>query len=291
MPELPEVEVTRRRIAPFLVGRTVSKVRTGPPSYFFLTDPAVLRRRMRGRTFGDIERRGKYLLAGADDGSQLVLHLGMTGQLFPEGASSLRLLSATARASLSPESQVHFEGDQHTHLRVEFADEGPDLLFRDVRKFGKALWLVRGESHERLQRLGPDALIFSGTQLFDASRGRQLPVKQLLLDQSIVAGIGNIYADESLYHAGIRPTRRARRMRRRDCEGLARSVREVLERAIASGGSSMSDFVAPDGQDGQYQAERRVYARAGQPCYHCDSRIRRIVLGSRGAHFCPTCQN
>ena len=126
MPELPEVEVTRRRIEPFLVGRTVAKVRTGPPSYFFLTDPASLRRRMRGRTFGSIQRRGKYLLARAEDGSRLVLHLGMSGQLFPEGTSSLRLLSATARASLKPEEQLSFAGDRHTHQRgEEFCIEDP----------------------------------------------------------------------------------------------------------------------------------------------------------------------
>ena len=291
MPELPEVEVTRRRIEPFLVGRTVAKVRTGPPSYFFLTDPASLRRRMRGRTFGSIQRRGKYLLARAEDGSRLVLHLGMSGQLFPEGTSSLRLLSATARASLKPEEQLSFAGDRHTHLRVEFADEGPDLLFRDVRKFGKVFWLAAGADHSRLRKLGPDALMCEGNHLFAASRGRQAALKQMLLDQSIVAGIGNIYADESLHLAGIRPTRRARRMRRRECDGLAQAVREVLERAIATGGSSMSDFVAPDGEDGRYQTEWRVYARAGQPCYHCGSRIRRIVVGQRGTHYCPSCQD
>lgn len=291
MPELPEVEVTRRRIEPFLVGRTVARVRTGPPSYFFLTDPAALRRHMRGRTFQTLERRGKYLVAHADDHARLVLHLGMTGQLFPHGTSSLRFLSATGRSSLLPGEQVRFEGDQHTHLRVEFADDGPDLLFRDVRKFGKALWLSPGEDHARLQKLGPDALMIEGGKLFEACRGRQVPVKQLLLDQSIVAGIGNIYADEALFQAGIRPTRRAGRVRRRECDRLSLAVREILGRAIASGGSSMRDFVAPDGQDGQFQTERRVYARKGLPCYHCHAHIRRVVLGQRGGYFCPKCQD
>lgn len=290
MPELPEVEVTRRRIAPYLVGRRLRRIRTTRPSYFFATPPARLRRALAGRAVAALDRRGKYLLAGLDDGSCLVLHLGMTGQLFAAGASSLRLLSATARAALAPEEQRDFRPDAHTHLRFEFEDEGPAVFFRDVRKFGKVLWLAPGEEHPRLARLGTDALAVEGEALFAASRGRKTAIKTLLLDQSLLAGVGNIYADEALAWAGVRPGRAAGRLARRECEAVAAALRRVLERSIETGGSSISDYVAPDGSDGAYQSERRVYARAGEPCAQCGTPIRRVVLGQRGTHYCPRCQ-
>jgi len=290
MPELPEVEVTRRRIAPFLVGRRLERVRTTRPSYFFVTPPGRLRRALAGREVAGLERRGKYLVAGLDDGSSLVLHLGMTGQLFAAGASSLRLLSATARAALAPEEQRDFRPDAHTHLRFEFADGGPEVFFRDVRKFGKVMWLGEGEAHPRLDRLGADALSADGDALFAAARGRKLAIKSLLLDQSVLAGVGNIYADEALFLAGVRPGRAAGRVTRRECGALAEALRRVLQRSIETGGSSISDYVAPDGADGAYQSERRVYARKGEPCSVCGTPIRRVVLGQRGTHYCPRCQ-
>lgn len=290
MPELPEVEVTRRRIAPRLVGRRIARVDATRPSYFFLTPPEALRRRLAGRTVTSLERRAKYLVAGLDDGSRLLLHLGMTGQLFSAGASSARLLSAARRASLAPEEQVRFEPDAHTHLRLLFADGGPAVLFRDVRKFGKVMLLAPGEESERLARLGPDALALRGAALFAATRGRTAPIKSVLLDQSVVAGAGNIYADEALFLAGVRPRRAAGRVNRAECAAIARSLRRVMLRSIETGGSSISDFVAPDGADGAYQDERRVYARAGEPCPQCGASIRRIVIGQRSAHYCPRCQ-
>jgi len=290
MPELPEVEVTRRRIEPWLVGRRLLRVETTGPSYFFLTPPARLRRLLPGRSVRSLERRGKYLLAGLDDGSRLLLHLGMTGQLFTAGATSVRLLSAAARAALAPEEQPRFAPDAHTHLRLFFADEGPPVLFRDVRKFGKVQLLGPGEESERLRRLGTDALALGGEALFEAARGRKLAIKSLLLDQSVVAGTGNIYADEALFLAGVRPRRPARRVTRAECEALAEAMRRVMLRSIETGGSSISDYVAPDGADGGYQDERQVYARAGAPCPGCGTPIRRIVLGQRSAHYCPRCQ-
>ena len=142
MPELPEVEVTRRRIEPLLLGRTIEALRTTGPSYLFVTPPGILRRRVRGRTPTALLRHGKYLIAELDDGARLVLHLGMTGQLFVSGASSVRLLSATARASLAPQEQRAFRPDEHTHLRFRFKDGGPEIYLRDVRKFGKVFWLA-----------------------------------------------------------------------------------------------------------------------------------------------------
>jgi formamidopyrimidine-DNA glycosylase len=290
MPELPEVEVTRRRIAPLLVGRTVERVATTAPSYFFLTPPARLRRALAGRRFAGLERRGKYLVASLDDASRLLIHLGMTGQLFSSAVTSPRLLRASKRAILAPEAQARFTPDQHTHLRIAFADAGPEVWMRDARKFGKVQWLPAGAPSERLDRLGADALGATGARLFAESRGRTVAIKSLLLDQAVLAGTGNIYADEALFGAGVRPTRTAGRVTRAECDRIAAALVRVLERSIETGGSSISDYVAPDGSDGAYQDERRVYAREGEPCPVCGTRIRRVVLGQRSAHYCPSCQ-
>jgi formamidopyrimidine-DNA glycosylase len=290
MPELPEVEVTRRRIAPLLEGRRVARVHTSRPSYFFLTPPARLRRGLEGRAVGKLERVGKYLLAEIEGGARLLLHLGMTGQLFADGVASVRLLSASRRAALAPEEQRRFEPDRHTHLRFEFADGGSGVLFRDVRKFGKVQLLAPGEVSDRLDKLGTDALVITGAVLFAATRRRKAAIKTLLLDQAIVAGTGNIYADEALFLAGVRPRRPAGRVTSAECERIAGSVRQVMLRSIETGGSSISDYVAPDGSDGAYQDERRVYARTGEACVACGSKIRRSVLGARSAHWCPGCQ-
>jgi len=291
MPELPEVEVTRRQIAPLLVNRRIVSVATTRPSYFFLTPPRTLRDRLLGRIVVGLDRHGKYLLARLDDGQRLLLHLGMTGQLFGAGATSVRLLSATGRGSLSPEAQATgFSPDGHTHLRLSFSDGGPQLFFRDTRKFGKVQLLGPDEASERLARLGPDALSVGARHLYASSRGRRAAVKTLLLDQSVLAGVGNIYADEALFLAGVRPSRPARRLTRPDCVRLLRSLKRVLRRSIETGGSSISDYIRPDGSDGAYQDERRVYDRAHQPCQRCGTPIRRVVIGQRSSHFCPRCQ-
>lgn len=290
MPELPEVEITRQRIAPRLVGRTLARVRTTAPSYFFLTPPARLRRALAGRRVEALERRGKYLVARLDDGRRLLLHLGMTGQLFASDAASVRLLSATARASLAPDVQLRFRPDAHTHLRLAFLDGGPEVLLRDVRKFGKVQLLAAGEPCERLDRLGRDALEITGEELFAATRGRRVAIKTRMLDQTVVAGSGNIYADEALFLAGVRPGRRAGRVTRAECARIVEGMRRVMRRSIATGGSSIRDFVAPDGSDGAYQDERHVYARTGLPCRRCGARIRRRVIGGRSSHACPGCQ-
>jgi formamidopyrimidine-DNA glycosylase len=214
----------------------------------------------------------------------------MTGQLFADGVASVRLLSASRRASLAPEAQRRFQPDRHTHLRLEFADAGPAVLFRDVRKFGKVQLLAPGERSERLDRLGTDALAITGADLFGATRGRSAAVKTLLLDQALVAGTGNIYADEALFLAGVRPRRPAGRVTRAEYDRIAEALRRVMLRSIETGGSSISDYVAPDGSDGAYQDERCVYAREGEACSRCGTRIRRSVLGQRSAHWCPGCQ-
>lgn len=287
MPELPEVEVIRQRLAPQLVGRTLSEVVTSEPSYFFLTPPGELRRRLRGRTFTRFTRTGKYLLAGLDDESRVLLHLGMTGQLFTSQAANPRLHQRTVRPA---EPAAAFIPDIHTHLRCYFVDPGPAVFFRDSRKFGKVRWLSPGQSDPRLDKLGPDALAVDAGHLALAGRRRRIPVKSLLLDQTVLAGVGNIYADEALFLANVRPTRPSNRISVASYQRLVAALQRVLRRSIEAGGSSISDYVTPDGMDGGYQLERLVYGREGQPCPICQERIRRTVLGQRSAHYCSRCQ-
>ncbi len=290
MPELPEVEVTRRRLSPILVGRTIDRVDTTKDSYFFLTKPEELKRRLTGRTVTALNRHGKYLLAELDDGDRLMLHLGMTGQLFSSAVSSVRLFSAKKRGSLAPEELRAFKADNHTHLSLHFRDGGPSVLFRDVRKFGKVLLLRAGVADPRLDKLGVDALAATGETLFAAARKRKIPIKTLLLDQSVIAGIGNIYADEALFLAKVRPTRSARRVTAQECAAIVAGAKRVMKRSIQTGGSSISDYVTPDGSDGGYQNERKVYARKGEPCSVCKTPIRRVVIATRSTHYCPQCQ-
>ena len=281
--------MTRRQIEPVLVGRRIRAVRTTRPSYVFVTPPGRIRRALAGRTVTALDRRGKYLLASLDDGGRLVVHLGMTGQLFSSTARSPRLFTG-GRTALDPEESLRFRPDVHTHLRLSFEDDGPEVFLRDVRKFGKVLWLAPGESHPRLDRLGQDALQVKGALLFQASRGRTAPIKALLLDQSVIAGVGNIYADEARFWARVRPGRRAGRVTRRECDRIAEAIRRVMQRSIETGGSSMSDYVAPDGSDGAYQHERMVYARDGEACIACGGRVRKTRVAQRGTHFCAACQ-
>jgi formamidopyrimidine-DNA glycosylase len=290
MPELPEVEVTRRRISKLLVGRKIARVLTTKPSYFFLTSPRKLQEELAGRRIEKLERHGKYILARLDSGATLLLHLGMTGQLFGEGAKSLRLLRAPDRRSKATEKPRSFEPDEHTHLQLEFTDRGARVFFRDVRKFGKVLLVAAGKSDARLDKLGVDALVADGSVLHAAARARRTPIKTLLLDQAVIAGIGNIYADEALFLASVSPRRSARRVSAAECDALVAAAQKVMRRSIQTGGSSISDYVNPDGSDGGYQNERRVYGREGEPCPRCGSSIRRFVIAQRSSHFCPSCQ-
>jgi formamidopyrimidine-DNA glycosylase len=284
VPELPEVEVTRRLLEPKVVGRTIERVVCTKPSYFFLTPPRELRRRLPGRSVLSLERRGKYLIMDLGHDQRLLLHLGMTGQLFVEGSASPRLLTL-ARSAAMPTAR-----DPHLHLSLDFADGAPGLRFRDVRKFGKVRLIEPGQSDARLDKLGHDALEVTGLLLFDASRKRRIPIKTLLLDQRVLAGCGNIYADEALFASGVRPMRRAARVTLRECELIAENLRRVLLRSIETGGSSISDYVTPDGSDGAFQHERRVYARTGEPCLSCARPIERVLVGQRSSHYCRSCQ-
>jgi formamidopyrimidine-DNA glycosylase len=292
VPELPEVEVTRRELEPKLLGRTIARVTTTARSYFFVSAPEVLRKRLAQRRVEQLQRVGKYLWLSLDDQSRLLLHLGMTGQLFFSGDPSIRLLSALRAVTLSPERQRDqgFVPDAHTHLVLSFADAGPDLYFRDVRKFGKVQWLKPGASSARLDKLGIDALQARGADLFRAASKRRVAIKSVLLDQAVLAGVGNIYADEALFGAGVQPARRADRVTEQECEAIVAQAQRVMLRSIETGGSSISDYVRPQGERGRFQDERRVYARTDEPCLVCRSPIVRIVLGQRSSHFCARCQ-
>jgi formamidopyrimidine-DNA glycosylase len=291
MPELPEVEVTRRKIAPHLVGRLIAGILTTKPSYFFVTKPAALAKALVGRRVTELTRHGKYLLAVLDDQQRLLLHLGMTGQLFTSGVTSPRLLSSTKGGSLTPEAQLAgFKPDKHTHLEIRFEDQGPTLYFRDARKFGKVELLTKDARSKRLDKLGVDALLATGEDLYRAAKKRKIAIKTVLLDQSVMAGVGNIYADEALFVTKIKPTKPANKLSAAQCAALVAAAQQVMLRSIETGGSSISDYVQPDGQDGGYQDERRVYGRKGEPCLTCGTAIKRTVLAMRSTFYCPKCQ-
>lgn len=267
MPELPEVEVTRRQIAVGLIGARIRRVWVGPPSYFFVSAPDVLTKRLKGRTVLAVVRHGKYLLLELDDASRLLLHLGMTGQL------TLREL---------PDSP-------HIHLRLELEPKSL-LSFRDVRKFGKVEWIAPGASSPRLDKLGPDALRIRGAVFVAALAHRGVSIKTALLDQGVLAGVGNIYADEALFRAGLDPRRAARSLQPQEAARLLVEVRRVLRASIQRGGSTINDYLQPDGELGGYQGWHQVYGKGGQPCARCRTPLSRTVLGGRSTHFCANCQ-
>lgn len=276
MPELPEVEVTRRGVAPHIEDRVVREVvlrREGLRWPF----PAALPQLLAGRRALKTGRRGKYLLIHFEHGT-LIIHLGMSGHL--------RILPA----GMEPEKHDHFD------LQVEGPD-GPQVLrMKDPRRFGAVLWHDAAdgvlEHHELLRALGVEPLEsgFSGKLLYDQTRQRSAPVKQVLLAGDIVVGVGNIYASESLFRAGINPKTPAKRISLARYEKLAQAIREILAEAIVQGGSTLRDFISVNGQSGYFQQTYFVYDRAGVPCRVCAAPIRQIKQGQRSTFYCVNCQ-
>jgi formamidopyrimidine-DNA glycosylase len=269
MPELPEVEVTRRGLLSQLRGHAVTAavVRNGALRYPVSPD---LAKHIVGRTLADVARRAKYLLLDFGTGTLLV-HLGMSG--------SLRLLKAEAPA------------DKHDHVDIVFGRV--TMRFRDPRRFGALLWLDGEVEHHRLLAgLGVEPLSaeFSAHYLYQAARRRSVAIKPLLMDSRVVVGIGNIYASESLFRAGIRPALAARRLTRANCTRLVAAVRETLEDALAAGGSTLRDYVSSDGSPGCFQQQYHVYGCAGAPCRRCGMPIRQLRQGQRSSFYCPQCQ-
>ena len=273
MPELPEVEITRRGIAPFLTGKIITGVQVRERRLRWPI-PSNLAARVTGRRIAGVTRRGKYILVDCGTKEQagwLLLHLGMSG--------SLRILDVRAKA------QPHEHFDLLLGKRL--------LRLRDPRRFGAVLW-IGGDiaRHPLLAGLGAEPLedAFTGKFLHAATRTRKAGIKLVLMNASIVVGVGNIYANESLFHARINPRTPAARLTLARCEALAAAVRATLQQALAAGGSSLRDFVHSDGSSGYFQQQYYVYGRGGLPCRVCATPIRQLRQGQRSTFYCPACQ-
>ena len=270
MPELPEVETTRRGVAPHVVGRRVVRVDVYDRRLRWPV-PADLAERLRGVTIGRVDRRSKYLLFHAGEGALLV-HLGMTGTLrvWP---------SAPPRA-------------RHDHVDITL-EGGSVLRYRDPRRFGAMLWIPSiAQGHALLDALGPEPFdaAFDADYLWRTTRTRSAAIKVALMDNRVVTGVGNIYANEALFRAGIRPSTPAKRLSKARLARLVVAVQAVLEAAIARGGSTLRDYVGSDGAAGYFQLDYFVYGRAGCACRVCGHRIRTARIGQRSTFHCPHCQ-
>ena len=273
MPELPEVETIRRRLAPVLEGATIERAEIADPRLTRPVDPALVADALRGERIEALDRRGKYLLWRLSSGRTLVVHLRMTGSLRHAADGELPE-DAYRRATLA-------------------LDTGAAVGYRDVRRFGT--WELLDEGHLRPYldaRLGPEPLAgsFTASRLAALAARRTTPVKAFLLDQRRIAGVGNIYADEALWRAQIHPLRPAGELSADELGRLHRALRAVLRKGIERQGSTLRDYVTPDGDGGAMQHEFHVYGRFGEPCDRCGRPIERIVVGGRGTWFCPHCQ-
>jgi len=273
MPELPEVETVARGLREVLPGRRVLSVRLGRTD--FIDDPAALEQDLPGGTFARIRRLGKFLLLDLEprktpaEESSLLIHLGMTGKI----------------SVCPPETPVEL----HTHVFLAL-DDGRELRYNDVRRFGRMALLANG-AHERvLGGLGVEPLEVSEAEFRTRIQARKSRIKALLLNQSVLRGIGNIYADESLWRAKIHPEKIGARLKDNELRRLHRAVQHILREAIRLRGSSISDYVDLDGGRGEFQQMHRAYQHDGKQCYRCGTIIRRIIVAGRSTHFCPHCQ-
>ena len=270
MPELPEVETTRRGIAPHLCGRTVVQVNVHQPRLRWPV-PQRLVRELPGNRVERVDRRGKYLFLATAAGS-VIVHLGMSG--------SLRL--APAGTPRGPYDHVEWVLERDLVLRL-----------RDPRRFGAVLWTRRDpHAHALLRRLGPEPLSsrFNGSYLHSVAQGRRIRVKPFIMDNRVVTGVGNIYANEALFESGIHPNRMAGRIAETRYELLATAIRKVLRAAIRAGGTTLRDFVREDGNPGYFRHALAVYDRQGLPCVRCGAPLRRQVIAQRSSYFCTICQ-
>jgi formamidopyrimidine-DNA glycosylase len=273
VPELPEVETVRRALEPRLVGRTFARVAIFDPRLTRPHDPAEVAAELEGERVQALSRRGKYLLVRFESGRVLLIHLRMTGNL---------LLAADGRD----------EDDPHRRAVVTL-DNGSDVVYRDVRRFGTWLLVEPGELDAYLAlRLGDEPLErgFTTRSLADRLENRRAPIKAALLDQRTLAGLGNIYVDEALWRARIHPLTPAREVGADRLAALHRAIRESLRAGIARRGATLRDYRRPDGAAGEMQDEFKVYGRTGEPCDRCGTPIEKIRAGGRGTWYCPGCQ-
>jgi formamidopyrimidine-DNA glycosylase len=260
MPELPEVETVVRSVRAHLVGnRIVAAEFTS--RHVTPGNRGALAKRLAGRSIHSVTRRGKFIQIALDDGF-LTVHLGMTGKLL-------------------------IGGERETHTYGVFTLESGALLYHDPRQFGTIEWSPK--VHPRVARLGPEPLEIS-LEEFRARLKRKTKMKSLLLNQTFLAGVGNIYADESLFAAGIHPLASAEKLTKARVEKLYAAIRGILAHSIELGGSSISDYVDADGKKGWFQVEHRVYGREGEPCALCGTPIKKTLVAQRGTHYCPKCQ-
>jgi formamidopyrimidine-DNA glycosylase len=281
MPELPEVETVARGLQKSIAGRRIVSVRLGKTD--FIDDPAALEQHLPGRQIERVERYGKFMLLrlssrasdvgnsenGDAEAASLLVHLGMTGQLAPYAAAE-------------PYAK-------HTHVWFEL-DDGRELRYTDPRRFGRMAYLTGDLLATELMAFGADPLLVSAEEFASSIRSRNAQIKALLLDQSVLRGVGNIYADESLWRAKIHPIRRGAELSKKQVQTLRRVLQDVLRKAILARGSSISDFLDAEGEPGEYQRHHRVYGREGKRCYRCGAAIRRVIVAGRSSHFCPKCQ-
>lgn len=284
MPELPEVETVVRTLAPLVVGRKIvaaelrESIKNGSrkpqPLRIFLSPARNIREQVQGARIEVLERYGKNLVfhlrknSGTNERLFLLVHLGMTGRLTCEPTSEFR--------------------DKHTHMVLELDSPGQWLHYSDIRRFGRLR--VTREFRDDLGQLGPDPLEISAADFVQRVRSRRAMLKSLLLNQAFLRGLGNIYADESLFRAGIHPAALGSRLNRNRALRLHEAIQQTLSHAIRQGGSSISNYVDGQGRSGFFQLEHQVYRRTGQPCVRCGSPIRKMIVASRSTHFCPKCQ-
>lgn len=273
VPELPEVEVIRRGLIPHLVDKIITRIVISNRRLRLPVPRTKLKRWIQGNRIKAIDRRAKYLLISLDNGAKIVFHLGMTGRLSLFGHTIPR--------------------NVHDHLRI-FLDSGLELRFNDVRRFGSVQVTSPDEAEDAtiFAGLGVEPLSsdFSCNYLFQKARFRRRPIKNFLMDAKVVAGIGNIYANEILFTAGINPTRKVGTIGKKSWQRLVEASRFVLERAISCGGTTISDYTNSRGDAGYFQCELKVYGRKGEMCQKCRKPIRRQVLAGRTTYFCPGCQ-
>ena len=269
MPELPEVETARRTLEPHVVGRRIVRVRVRERRLRWPVTPG-LAARLSGHTVHAVRRRGKYLLFELDRG-HLLVHYGMTGSL-----------------SVCPPSR---RAGKHDHVDLAL-DNGTTLRFHDPRRFGAVLWVAEPAQHPLLAPIGLEPLEsgFNAQALARLARGKRQPVKAFLMDGRMIAGVGNIYASEALFAAGVRPSTAAGRLSRERWERVARSIVDTLSQAIEAGGSTLRDFVGGEGKPGSYQDRHAVYGREGQPCPRCRGPIGHTRQSGRSTFYCPRCQ-